>query len=103
MALVVALVAVGGIASAQPLTQRVPDPLADPQAAGSDARSREPASNGPKIPITMVPGEVLGGDVPAADLLAPGPPPLSIEHSIDPDTYVSLSSTSGARRTSSSS
>ena len=90
MALVAALVARGGIASAQPLTQRIPDPLQpDPQAAGSDARPRDPAGNAAKIPITMRPGEVLGGDVPAADLLAPPPPPLSIEHSIDPDTYVS--------------
>src|SRR5262245_29632463 len=89
VAWVVALVAPGGIASGQPLTQRLPDPLADPQSAGSDARPRDPAGNPPKIPITMRPGEILGGDAPAADLLAPPPPPLSLEHSIDPDSYVS--------------
>src|SRR5262245_1772538 len=87
VALVVALVVPGAIASGQPLTQRLPDPLTDPQ-AGSDARPRDPATSQSKIPITLRPGEVLGGDVPAADLLAPAPPPLSIEHPIDPETYV---------------
>jgi polysaccharide biosynthesis/export protein len=67
----VALVALANIASAQPL----PDPLPlDPRSVGGD----------PKIPVTLRPGgESLGGE-----LIAPAPPPLSIEHPIDPVTYV---------------
>jgi protein involved in polysaccharide export with SLBB domain len=84
---VVALVALTSIASAQPL----PYPMqTDPRSAGGDPRS---AGGGSKIPVTLRPGgEVLGGDlgalVPPPGLVPSEPPPLSIEHPIDPETYV---------------
>ena len=69
--IVVVLVAVASIASAQPL----PDPLpSNPRSVGGE----------PKIPISLPSGgEVLGGE-----LVAPAPPPVSIEHPLDPETYV---------------
>jgi len=51
-----------------------------------------PSGSAPKIPITLRPNsEVLSGDL-SAPVLPPGlvlpePPPLSIEHPIDPETY----------------
>ncbi|HEX8108773.1 MAG TPA: SLBB domain-containing protein [Kofleriaceae bacterium] len=83
----IALVAITGIASAQPLPS-------DPRTLDGDPRLGDPRSTGvgPKVPITLRPGgEVLGGDIvaPVSPLgLVPSEPPLSIEHPIDPETYV---------------
>jgi protein involved in polysaccharide export with SLBB domain len=83
----VVLVALTSIASAQQL----PYPMeSDPRSAGGDPRS---AGGGPKIPVTLRPGsEILGGDmgvlVPPPGLFPSESPPLSIEHPIDPETYV---------------
>lgn len=78
----IALVAITGIASAQPLPS-------DPRSLDGEPRS---TGGGPKVPITLRPGgEVLGGDTVAPGSppgLVPPEPPLSIEHPIDPETYV---------------
>jgi len=78
----IALVAITSIASAQPLPS-------DPRPSEADPRS---TGGGPRVPVTLRPGaEVLGGDVvaPVSPVgLAPSQPPLSIEHPIDPETYV---------------
>src|SRR4051794_38490796 len=99
----VALVAITGVASAQPL----PDPRIDPRSSALPQSSEPRAtSNDPRMPITLRPGEVLGGDASSpivggqgipgqgipgqgigGDLFAPPPPPLSLEHPIDPETY----------------
>src|SRR5262245_52305979 len=78
----IALVALMGIASAQPLPS-------DPRPLDGDPRS---TGGGPKVPVTLRSGgEVLGGDL-VAPVSPPGlvspEPPLSIEHPIDPATYV---------------
>src|SRR5438874_586638 len=80
----VALVAITSVATAQPL----PDPRT-PAPSPSDPR---PTSSEPRIPITLRPGEVLGGDaansaVVGGERVVPAQPPLSIEHPIDPETY----------------
>jgi polysaccharide export outer membrane protein len=85
----VALVAITSVATAQPL----PDPrTSDPRTSEPRTSEPRPTGNEPKIPITLRPGEVLGGDaggqVVGSERLVPGPPPLSIEHPIDPETYV---------------
>jgi len=78
----VVLVAIRNLAAAQvPPAERQPGE--NPPPSGSAAM----------IPITLRPGgEILGGDL-VAPVLPPGlvppePPPLSIEHPIDPETYV---------------
>lgn len=78
----IALVAITGVASAQPLPS-------DPRPSDSDPRS---TGGGPKVPVTVRSGgEVLGGDIVAPVSppgVVPSEPPLSIEHPIDPETYV---------------
>lgn len=93
------MVAITSVASAQPIP--------DPRTPAPPAPEARPASNEPRIPVTLRPGEVLGSDstggqvvggqivggqvvggpVVGSDLLVP-PPPLSIEHPIDPQTYI---------------
>lgn len=85
----IALVAITGIASAQPLPS-------DPRSLEGDSRPSEadPRSKGgsPRVPVTVHPGgDVLGGDIVAPgspSALAPPERPLSVEHPIDPETYV---------------
>jgi protein involved in polysaccharide export with SLBB domain len=76
----VALVAITRFASAQPMP---------PQPAPTEPR---PIPEGPKIPITMQPGgEVLDDEGANRELVPPQVPvlpPVSIEHPIDPETYV---------------
>ena len=74
----VALAAITGIASAQPLPS-------DPRSAEDNRRS---PSAGPTVPITVRPGgDVLGRDIIPPLGVAPSEPPPSIEHPIDPKTY----------------
>jgi protein involved in polysaccharide export with SLBB domain len=77
----VALVAITSVASAQPVPSDVRPAGGDPRSAG-DPRA---AGGDPRIPVPTFPGEIVGGD-----LIAPtsSAPPLSIEHAIDPETYV---------------
>lgn len=73
----IALIAITGIASAQPMTE----------AGSSDPRDRRPEDSGDlKIPIApMRPG----GEVLTTELNAIAPPPaVSVEHPLDPATYV---------------
>ncbi|HZJ62436.1 MAG TPA: SLBB domain-containing protein [Kofleriaceae bacterium] len=74
----VALVAITGIASAQPLPP-------DPRSAEDNRRS---PSAGPTVPITVRPGgDILGRDIVPPLGVVPSEPPPSIEHPIDPRTY----------------
>jgi polysaccharide export outer membrane protein len=82
----IALVAMTSVATAQP--------IADPRStANPQPEPPKPSSSDPRIPITVRPGEVLGGDmtssqVAGSDRILASQPPLSIEHPIDPKTYV---------------
>jgi protein involved in polysaccharide export with SLBB domain len=85
---VVALVAlVAEIASAQPLPDPMrPDPRADPRGDPRAEPRSEPRTGGSdsRIPVTLRPPT----DPLDAEALTPPPPPLSIEHPIDPATYI---------------
>src|ERR1041384_8180913 len=79
--------ALAGLASAQPAFDPLsPEPRSDPRA--------EPRSRGgdPKIPVTLPPSAELpgGGVVSPTSLFAPPSvlSPLSLEHPVDPETYV---------------
>ncbi len=73
------LVAIAGTALAQSLPP-------DPRSVEDESRS---TSAGPTVPVTVRPvGDVLGGNVAAPLSVVPSQPPLSIEHPIDPRTYV---------------